>query len=84
MFPPPYNNEDLETNLVNLKAMTKFSRALCAWKTRLRARVDKGNTFDDIHKEWPLIPQGDWVIFKKDMELDAIKEKRQWGKDMEQ
>ena len=83
LFPPPCNNEDLEKNLVNQKAMTKFSRALSAWKTRLRGRIDQGKTFDDIHKEWSLIPQEDWEIFK-DLELAAIKEKCQWGKDMQQ
>ena len=40
-FPAEYKNLDLKTNLVNRKALGKFSRDLSSWKSRVRRLVDE-------------------------------------------
>jgi hypothetical protein len=48
MFPKDYNDEtDLNGNLVNTKALTKFTKALSSWKSRLRELILDGKDFSE-------------------------------------
>jgi hypothetical protein len=47
-FPKDYNDEtDLNGNLVNTKALTKFTKALSSWKSRLRELILDGKDFSE-------------------------------------
>ena len=52
-FPPDYRSLDLYTNPVNSYALGKMSRALSTWKNRVRAKIDEGCSFEDIHRSFP-------------------------------
>jgi hypothetical protein len=46
-FPSPYNGQELMGNIVNIVALGKISKALSAWKTRLRAMITTGGGCND-------------------------------------
>ena len=59
-----------------------MSRALSTWKNRVRAKIDEGDSFEDIHRVFPSIKHADLNLF---IELEKHPSKvnmRQWGKKM--
>jgi len=82
-FPEDYNNLHLKTNLVNRKALGKFSRDLSSWKSRVRRLVDENKSYTEVHKKYPTITEADWETFKRDLGREEDKEQRKWGKKMQ-
>jgi hypothetical protein len=80
-FPDTYDNEDLKGNLVNDAALGKFSRALSAWRTRVRKMLDAGKGFDEIYEIYLMIQADDLALFKDKEELTSTKALREWGRD---
>ena len=59
---------------INKHAMTKFSDALAAWKTRVKARViDKKEPYSEIIKDNPTITEEQFQIFKEACEAEDAK-----------
>ena len=75
--------EDPSMELVNSKAVVKFSKALAALKRRLRAKIDEGVEFEEIHKKWPMITEDLFTIFKDVQQEPATQAMRAWGKDLQ-
>ena len=74
---------DPSLELVNSKAIVKFTKALSSWKCRLREKIDEGLEFEEIHKKWPMITQEQYTIFKDTMKEPASLDMREWGKDLQ-
>jgi hypothetical protein len=49
-FPPEYENLNLKDNKVNQLALTKMSMALASWRTWLKKRIDKKESWEEIKK----------------------------------
>ena len=81
-FPKDYNNLELKTNLVNRKALGKFSRDLSSWKSRVRRLVDEKKSYTEVHKKYPTITEADWETFKRDCKTEEVVERRKWGEKM--
>ena len=59
---------------INKHAMTKFSDALSAWKTRVKAKIiDKKEPYSEIVKDNPTITEEQFQIFKEVCEAEAAK-----------
>ena len=59
---------------INKHAMTKFSDALAAWKTRVKARIiDKKEPYSKIVKDNPTIMEEQFQIFKEACEAEDAK-----------
>ena len=59
---------------INKHAMTKFSDALAAWKTRMKARIiDKKEPYSEIVKDNPTITEEQFQIFKEACEAKLPK-----------
>ena len=58
---------------INKHAMSKFSDALAAWKTRMKAKIDKKEPYSEIVKDNPAITAEHFEIFKSACEAEAAK-----------
>ena len=59
---------------INKHAMTKFSDALAAWKTRVKARIiDKKEPYSEIVKDNLTITEEQFQIFKDACEAEDAK-----------
>ena len=66
--------EDPAMKKINKHAMTKFSDALAAWKTRVKARIiDKKEPYSEIVKDNPTITEDQFQIFKEACKAEAAK-----------
>jgi hypothetical protein len=82
-FPKDYNDEtDLTTNLVNTKSLTKFTKALSSWKSRLREMICYGKDFSEVSMAYPQITEEEWTIFKETTAKPATQDMRNWGLQM--
>jgi hypothetical protein len=81
-FPPPYDNQNLHTNIVNTQALIKFSKALSSWKTRLRNKVDKKMPWEQIQKYFPTVSLEDFKKFLENEDDGKMKDLRAWGREM--
>jgi len=65
-FPSGYINHDLKGNVVNNRALGKFSKALSTWRSDVRAELKKpdGAGLPEIRRRWPQISDGDLATFK--------------------
>ena len=62
---------------INKHAMSKFSDALAAWKTRVKARIiDKKEPYSGIVKDYPTIKVEHFEIFKAACEAETAKKRR--------
>ena len=69
-------DKDPEMKKINIHAMTKFSDALAAWKTRVKAKIiDKKEPYSEIVKDNPTITEEQFQIFKEACEAEAAKKK---------
>jgi hypothetical protein len=65
-------DKDPAMKKTNKHAMTKFSDALAAWKTRVQARIiDKKEPYSEIAKDNPTITEEQFQIFKEACEAEA-------------
>jgi hypothetical protein len=81
-FPPEYDNQNLKDNVVNQLALTKMSTALASWRTRVKKRIDKKESWEEIKKHKPLLEHDDYVLFKEELETDTFKALSALGKKM--
>ncbi|KAK1602660.1 hypothetical protein QYE76_027180 [Lolium multiflorum] len=77
-FPAPYNNLE-RSNPVNKLAITKMSNALSSWKSRVKAKIDKGESFESIKKGEPMLDEAEFQIFKERLDSDDAKAWTEWG-----
>jgi hypothetical protein len=75
-FPEEYKNLNLKDNKVNQQALTKISTALASWRTRVKKRIDKKESWEEIKKHEPLLEPDDYVLFKEELETDEKKKGR--------
>ena len=79
-FPKPYHDKnDLTTNMVNKKALSKFTQALNSWKGRLRRMIREGKDYPEVSMKYPQITEEEWTTFKKTASLPEVEEARKWG-----
>ncbi|KAK1650198.1 hypothetical protein QYE76_068003 [Lolium multiflorum] len=71
-FPAPYNNLE-RSNPVNKLAITKMSNALSSWKSRVKAKIDKGESFESIKKLEPMLDEAEFQIFKERLDSEDAK-----------
>ena len=70
-------DKDPAMKKINKHAMSKFSDALAAWKTRLKHRiVDKKEPYSEIVKDNLTITGEHFEIFKAACEAEAVKKSR--------
>jgi hypothetical protein len=81
-FPPEYNNQNLKDNAVNQLALTKMSTALASWRTRVKKRIDKKESWEEIKKHEPLLEHDDYVLFKEGLDTNTSKGPSAWGKNL--
>ena len=70
-----YKDLDKEPTMkkINKHAMTKFSNALAAWKTRVKARIIDKEPYSEIVKDNPTITAEHFQIFKAACKAEAAK-----------
>jgi hypothetical protein len=59
--------------MVNQLALTKMSTALASWRTRVKKRIDKKESWEEIKKHEPLLEHDEYVLFKEELETDTFK-----------
>ena len=70
-------DKDPAMKKINKHAMTKFSDALAAWKSRVKYRiVNKKEPYSEIVKDNPTITEEHFEIFKAACEAEAAKRSR--------
>jgi hypothetical protein len=57
-----------------------MSTALASWRTRVKKRIDKKESWEKIKKHEPLLEHDDYVLFKEELETDPSKLCRCWGR----
>jgi hypothetical protein len=67
-FPPEYDNQNLKDNVVNQLALMKMSTALASWRTWVKKRIDKKESWEEINKHEPLLEHDDYVLFEEELE----------------
>jgi hypothetical protein len=67
---------------VNQLALMKMSMALASWRTRVKKRIDKKESWEEIKKHEPLLEHDDYVLFKEELETDTFKALSALGKKM--
>ena len=73
---------ELKTNLVNRKALGKFSRDLSNWKSRVRRLVDEKKSYTKVHNKFPTITEAEWETFKRDCKTEEVVKRQKWGEKM--
>jgi hypothetical protein len=81
-FPTEYINKKLKDNAVNQLALTKMSTALSSWRTRVKKRIDKKESWEEIKKHEPQLEHDNYVLFKEGLDTDTAKILSAWGKKM--
>jgi hypothetical protein len=80
-YPEDYDNLTEKGNVVNGCALRKFTKALCAWKYRLKTKfIDK--EFSEVQKANPTITEEDWELFKDNLKNPKVVAASEWGKDL--
>ena len=69
-------DKDLTMKKIKKHAMTKFSDALAAWKTRVKAKIDKKEPYSEIVNDNPTITAEHFQILKAACEAEAAKKSR--------
>ena len=75
-FPKPLNKK------VESLAITKMSDALSSWKSRVKKKIDKGLSWEEIHAKEPMLDEEEFETFKASLETEEAKAWTKWGKDM--
>ena len=66
-------DKDPAMKKINKHAMSKFSDALAAWKTRVKARIIDKEPYSEIVKDNSTITEEQFQIFKAACEAEAAK-----------
>ena len=75
-FPLPLNKK------VDSLAITKMSTALSSWKTRVKSKIEKGDSWEEISKKDPHITEEEFEEFKLSLKSEEAEKWTKWGKDM--
>jgi len=75
-FPEPFNKK------VDSLAITKMSTALSSWKCRVKKKIDKGQSWEEIRVKEPMLDQEEFEAFKLSLETEEAKKWTAWGKQM--
>ncbi|KAK1643394.1 hypothetical protein QYE76_061199 [Lolium multiflorum] len=59
-----------------------MSNALSSWKSRVKAKIDKGESFESIKKGEPMLDEAEFQIFKERLDSDDAKAWTEWGRQM--
>ena len=81
-FPAPYTDKLEKSNKVNRLAITKMANALSSWRTRVKNKITKKESWEKIKKGEPMIDEDEFKIFKAEMETDEAKAWTEWGREM--
>src|SRR3954468_7844447 len=81
-FPTQYDNLGVGTNAVNRLAITKMSNALSSWKTRVKGKIEKGQSWETISPKEPMIDEEEFNTFKAGLVFDEAKICTSWGNKM--
>jgi hypothetical protein len=57
-----------------------MSTALASWRTRVKKRIDKNESWEEIKKHEPLLEHDDYLLFKEKLETDTFKALSALGK----
>ena len=63
-FPAQYDNLEVGTNAVNRLAVTKMSNTLSSWKTQVKGKIEKGQSWETISLKEPKIEEEEFNTFK--------------------
>jgi hypothetical protein len=81
-FPPEYRNQDLNKNVVNRYALTRFTKHLSSYKTMLREIIADHEPFEEVHRHFLRMTEEDFKVFLANEADDFTKAKSKWGKDL--
>ncbi|KAK1653400.1 hypothetical protein QYE76_071205 [Lolium multiflorum] len=81
-FPVEYRNEDTKDNIVNRRALSKFSKNLSGYKTMLRGMLGNNETWEEIHRHFPRMTLEQYNKFLENEELEYTKRQSTWGKEL--
>ncbi|KAM0917192.1 hypothetical protein ACQ4PT_009630 [Festuca glaucescens] len=80
-FPGDYNTLST-SNKVNRLAIMKMSNALSSWRSRVKNKIQKGESWEQIKKGEPMLDEAEFEIFKAEMASDEAKAWTEWGQQM--
>ena len=75
-FPEPLNKK------VDSLAITKMSTALSSWKSRVKSKIESGESWEKISSKEPHLDKEDFDAFKSSLSSDEAKKWTKWGKQM--
>ncbi|KAK1660477.1 hypothetical protein QYE76_048636 [Lolium multiflorum] len=81
-FPVEYRNEDTKDNIVNRRALSKFSKNLSGYKTMLRGMLGDNETWEEIQRHFPRMTLEQYNKFLENEELEYTKRQSTWGKEL--
>ena len=77
-------DKDPAMKKINKHTMTKFSDALAAWKTRVKARIIDKEPYYEIVKDNPRITEEQFQIFKEAGKAEAAKKRSKYMKGLQE
>ena len=75
-FSEPFNKK------VDSLAISKMSTALSSWKHRVKRKIEKGLSWEEIKAKEPMLDQEEFEEFKLSLRTEEAKKWTKWGKDM--
>jgi hypothetical protein len=63
-------------------AIAKMSNALSSWKSRVKNKIEKGESWEKIKKGEPMLDEAEFEIFKAGVASDEAKAWTEWGMQM--
>jgi hypothetical protein len=81
-FPVEYRNEDTKDNIVNRRAVSKFTKNLSGYKTMLRGMLGDNETWTEIQRHFPRMTLEQYNKFLENEELEYTKRQSTWGKEL--
>jgi hypothetical protein len=65
-FPAEYNNMS-KSSKVNRLAITKMANALSSWRSRVKNKIEKGESWEKIRRGEPMLDEAEFEKFKAEM-----------------
>jgi hypothetical protein len=81
-FPEPFDNKKLKGNKVNKLSLMRMSTALRSWKSRVKKRILKGKSWEEIKKAEPMLDKDEFIKFKNACLTPEGIEWTEWGRRM--
>ncbi|KAM0927897.1 hypothetical protein ACQ4PT_002140 [Festuca glaucescens] len=69
-------------NKVNRLAITKMSNALSSWRSRVKNKIEKGESWEKIKKGELMLDEAEFEKFNAEMASDEAKAWTEWGQQM--